>query len=77
MTKNFRVKTATLALALSTALLANAEGYQVNTLSTRQIGMGHTGTALHLDAESMFFNPAGLGFMTDNFSVSGSFTTIF
>ncbi|MDE7385783.1 MAG: outer membrane protein transport protein [Muribaculaceae bacterium] len=77
MTKNFRVKTATLALALSTALFANAEGYQVNTLSTRQIGMGHTGTALHLDAESMFFNPAGLGFMTDNFSISGSFTTIF
>lgn len=76
MTKTIRVKTAFAALALTT-LLANAEGYQVNTLSARQIGMGHTGTALHLDAESMFFNPAGLGFMTDNFSVSGSFTTIF
>ncbi|MBD5424587.1 MAG: hypothetical protein HDR45_00120 [Bacteroides sp.] len=78
MTKNNRVKTAAFAaLALTSTLLASAEGYQVNTLSTRQIGMGHTGTALHLDAESMFFNPAGLGFMTDNFSVSGSFTTIF
>ncbi len=60
----------------ATALCANAEGYQVNTLSARQLGMAHTGTALHLDAESMFFNPAGLGFMNKNMDLAGSFTAI-
>lgn len=56
---------------------ASAEGYQVNTLSTRQLGMGHTGVAQHLGAESMYFNPAGLGFMNSTFNVTGSFTSIF
>ena len=44
------------------AFVMHAEGYQINTLSARQNGMGHTGTALKLGAESMIFNPAGLGF---------------
>lgn len=48
-------------LALITFVSASAEGYQINTLSAKQGGMGHTGTALKLGAESMFFNPAGLG----------------
>ena len=33
---------------------AVAEGYQINSLSARQIGMGHTGIAQKLGAESMF-----------------------
>ncbi len=57
-------------------LCAHAEGYQVNTLSARQLGMAHTGTALHLDSESMFFNPGGLGFMEKSMDLSGSFTAI-
>lgn len=65
--------------AIATSVAAFAEGYQVNTLSARQNGMGHTGTALKLDSESMFFNPAGLGFMTKQIdaraSVSGIFAT--
>lgn len=40
------------------ACAAMAEGYQINTLSARQLGMGHTGTALKLGSESMIFNPA-------------------
>lgn len=55
---------------ISLLLIANlvglglmAEGYQLNTQSARQIGMGHTGTALKLGSESMVFNPAGLSFM--------------
>lgn len=56
---------------------AVAEGYQVNTLSARQLGMGHTGTGMHLGAESMFFNPAGLGFLDSKLEVGGSFTAIF
>ena len=44
-----------------------AEGYQVNTLSAKQNGMGHTGTALHLGAESQIFNPAGMGWLDKQF----------
>lgn len=63
-------------LLLSTALSASAEGYQINTLSARQLGMGHTGVALKLGAESMIFNPAGLGFSSSTGDLSGAFTAI-
>lgn len=55
---------------------AYAEGYQINSLSAKQIGMGHTGVALKLGAESMFFNPAGMGFMDKTLDLSGSLTGI-
>jgi long-chain fatty acid transport protein len=67
--------TALVAMAASLSLWA--EGYQVNTLSAKQNGMGHTGTALKLGAESMIFNPAGVGFMDKTLDISGSFTAIF
>lgn len=54
-----------------------AEGYQINTLSARQNGMGHTGTSLKLGAESMIFNPAAMAFMEDNLQFSGTGTFIF
>ena len=41
--------TAVMAVA---ALSAAAEGYQVNTFSAKQIGMGHVGVAMKLGAES-------------------------
>ena len=56
---------------------AAAEGYQVNSLSTRQLGMGHTGFALKLGAESQFFNPAGMAFMTKTVEVDASANAIF
>ena len=43
--------------ALLVAASAYAEGYQVNTLSARQLGMGHVGVAMKLGAESGYFNP--------------------
>lgn len=55
---------------------AKAEGYQINSLSAKQIGMGHTGIALKLGAENMFFNPAGLAFMDKTIDISGSITGI-
>ncbi|MDE6578675.1 MAG: outer membrane protein transport protein [Muribaculaceae bacterium] len=55
---------------------AMAEGYQVNTLSTRQLGMGHTGFALKLGAESQFFNPAGMAFMNSKVEADASFNAI-
>ncbi|MDE5607633.1 MAG: outer membrane protein transport protein [Muribaculaceae bacterium] len=72
------VRKSILALAAAASVLsASAEGYQVNTLSARQLGMGHTGTGQHLGGESMFFNPAGLGFLDKQVEVGGSFTGIF
>ena len=57
-------------------LTAAAEGYQVNTLSARQLGMGHTGVALKLGAESTIFNPAGLGFSSKALDLTGTFTAV-
>ncbi len=62
--------------ALSVSLYAAAEGYQVNTLSAKQGGMGHTGVAQKLGAESMNFNPAGLGFMDKTLDLSASVNAI-
>jgi long-chain fatty acid transport protein len=66
-----------MAAAALCAVSAQAEGYQVNTLSAKQIGMGHTGTALKLRSESMIFNPAGMAWMDGTVDFSGSFTGIF
>lgn len=63
--------------ALSLVAGASAEGYQVNTLSARQNGMGHTGVAQKLGSESMIFNPAGMAFMDNTVDFSGSVTGVF
>lgn len=63
-------------MATLSILSASAEGYQINTLSAKQLGMGHTGVALKLGAESMFFNPAGLGFSNRTIDLTGSVTGI-
>ena len=55
------------AAAVLSVLSANAEGYQINSHSSRQWGMAHTGTALKLGAESMLFNPAGMASMNSKF----------
>ncbi|MDE7159588.1 MAG: TonB-dependent receptor [Muribaculaceae bacterium] len=64
-------------LVTAFAPAARAEGYQINTLSARQNGMGHTGVALHLGSESQIFNPAGLTYLNDNVELTGSLTGIF
>ncbi len=58
------------AAAVLSVLSANAEGYQINSHSSRQWGMAHTGTALKLGAESMLFNPAGMASMNSKFDIS-------
>lgn len=70
-------KTIVAAITIATSLTAAAEGYQVNTLSARQLGMGHTGVAQKLGAESMFFNPAGMGFMDQRMDISAAVSPIF
>lgn len=62
--------------ALVATMSAFAEGYQINTLSARQEGMGHTGVALKLGAESMIFNPAGLSFSDKTLDITGTVTAI-
>lgn len=68
-----RMKKTLLTLAvIASGLTAAAEGYQVNTLSAKQGGMAHTGVALKLGSESMYFNPAGMAYMDGVFDASAS-----
>lgn len=62
--------------AIAMILPAFAEGYQINTLSARQGGMGHTGVAQKLGAESMFFNPAGMAFMDNNVDLTAAIDAV-
>ncbi len=62
--------------ALAVGASALAEGYQVNNMSARQAGMGHTGTAMQLGSESIFFNPAATVFQQCRFDVSAGMTGI-
>lgn len=66
-------------LVLAAAAIASgayAEGYQVNNLSSKQNGMGHVGTALKLNSESLHFNPAAAAFQTSKFDISAGITGI-
>lgn len=62
--------------AAAIALPIFAEGYQINTLSARQGGMGHTGVAQKLGAESMYFNPAGMAFMTEDVDITAAINAV-
>jgi len=68
-----------LILVLAAAVIATgayAEGYQVNNMSAKQTGMGHVGTAMKLNSESIFFNPAASAFQSSRFDISAGFTGI-
>lgn len=64
------------ALMMAGALAAWAEGYQVNTFSAKQEGMGHVGVAMKLGAESQIFNPGALAFSDKTFEISGAVSAI-
>lgn len=69
-------------IALACAIMlplsyASAEGYQVNSQSAKQAGMGHVGAAMKLGAESMHFNPAGLGFLNKTIDLSAGISGVF
>lgn len=66
-------------LVLAAAVIASgafAEGYQVNNLSSKQNGMGHVGTAMKLNSESLWFNPAAAAYQTSKFDISAGITGI-
>ncbi len=58
------------------ALTSYAEGYQVNALSAKQLGMGHAGVALKLGAQSLWFNPAAAAYQNSRFDFSAGVTAI-
>lgn len=62
-------------LALA-SLSAQAEGYQVNTFSPKQEGMGHVGVAMKLGAESNIFNPAAVAFSNKTLELSAGVSAI-
>lgn len=65
------------AICAATAILgASAEGYQVNTFSARQEGMGHVGVAMKLGSESQMFNPGALAFSTETLEISAGVSAI-
>lgn len=55
---------------------ASAEGYQVNTFSPKQEGMGHVGVAMKLGAESNIFNPAAVAFSKKTLDISAGVSAI-
>ncbi len=65
-----------IAFAAAISLNAMAEGYQVNTLSAKQLGMGHTGVSQKLNSESTWFNPAATAYQEQKFTVAGGVTGI-
>lgn len=64
------------AVALTAAITVAAEGYQVNTFSARQTGMGHVGVAMKLGAESNIFNPAAVSFSDKTLDISAGMSAI-
>ena len=66
----------TAVVAAIVTLGASAEGYQVNTFSAKQEGMGHVGVAMKLGAESQIFNPGALAFMNKTMEISGAMSGI-
>lgn len=52
-------------------LLAKPQGFQVNLLGEKQIGMGHTGTGLSLDGATVLFNPGAVATLSENYVEAG------
>jgi long-chain fatty acid transport protein len=50
-----------------------AGGYRVSLQGQKQIGMGHAGSALALDASSVFFNPGAAAFTPNSLSIGGTY----
>lgn len=58
-------------------VFAFAQGFQVNLEGQKQIGMGHTGTALLQDGASVFFNPGAVAMLPQNYIQAGISPLIF
>ena len=65
-----------LILLLTQGLSLLAGGFQVNLLSTKQIGMAHVGQGYAFDASSIYFNPGHLVFLKERTSFTGGINFI-
>lgn len=54
-----------------------SQGYRVSLQGNQALAMGHTGVAVVNNAETAFFNPAGLVYLEDNLNVSAGAFGIF
>ncbi|WP_417442896.1 OmpP1/FadL family transporter [Joostella sp.] len=66
-----------LAMVLLTSALTYAGGYRISLQGQKQLAMGHTGVAVLNSSELVFFNPAGLTFLNERFTVSGGANAVF
>jgi long-chain fatty acid transport protein len=61
-------------ITISAFTASFAGGFQVNLQGTKQLGMGHCGTALMLGSESIFFNPGAFAMLdSSSFNLSANF----
>ncbi|MCM5664317.1 OmpP1/FadL family transporter [Galbibacter mesophilus] len=66
-----------LAMVLLTSALTYAGGYRIALQGQKQLAMGHTGVAVINSSELVFFNPAGLTFLNEKFTVSAGANAVF
>jgi len=72
--KNFLISGLLLILATASAY---AGGYRVAAQGQRALAMGHAGVGVVNSAETAFFNPSGLVYLEDKFTVSAGITGVF
>lgn len=72
--KNFLISGLLLMLASATVY---AGGYRVGAQGQRALAMGHAGVGVVNSAEIAFFNPSGMVYLEDKFTVSAGVTGVF
>lgn len=72
--KNFLITSLFLMLISATAY---AGGYRVAAQGQRALAMGHAGVGVVNSAETAFFNPSGMVYLEDKFTVSAGVTGVF
>jgi long-chain fatty acid transport protein len=70
-------KVVLLAVVVLISAVTYAGGYRVSLQGNKSLAMGHTGVAVVNSTESVFFNPAGLVYLENKFSVTGGAFGVF
>src|SRR5690606_29480625 len=66
-----------LVLSLLCITASYAGGYRIALQGQKQLAMGHTGVAVINASELVFFNPSGLTFLNEKFTVSVGANLVF
>lgn len=62
-----------LLLGMGCVNLSRAGGFKLGLQGVKQIGMGHTGVGFAQDAATIYFNPAGMSFIDNQFNLGINF----